>query len=234
MPMPLVLPREHPRIPAGEIVATTRLELSCRLMSWTSGKLRKARMLAGVVAGSAVLAAAAGCGSSTASAGSSGKPDLTIGVVPAVSNVGVWIAYQRGFFTAAGLHVKLVSITSSANVLALLLHGNVDILAGNYVSEIQAEANNPSAIQLRILAEGALTTPNSRAIMLPAGSDIKTLAQLRGKTVAVNALNNAASLLLESALASHSFSPTSMHLVQIGFPDEAAALNAHRVDAAWM
>ena len=192
-------------------------------------------MLAVVVAGSAVLAAA-GCGSSTAPAGSSGaeKPDITVGVVPAVSNAGLWIAYQRGFFSAQGLHVKLVSITSSGDVLALLLHGNVDILAGNYVSEIQAEANNPGVIRLRILAEGALTTPRSREIMVPAGSPIKTLAQLRGKTIAVNALKNAASLLVESALATHGIPPSSVHLVQIGFPDEAAALNAHRVDAAWM
>jgi NitT/TauT family transport system substrate-binding protein len=148
--------------------------------------------------------------------------------VPAVSNAGVYIADQRGFFTAEGLHVKLVSIASSADVLALLLDGNVDVLAGNYVSEIQAEANNPGKIRLRVLAEGALTAPRSREIMVPAGSPIRTLAQLRGKTVAVNALGNAASMLVQSALAANGIPASSVHLVAIGFPYEAAELNAHR------
>jgi NitT/TauT family transport system substrate-binding protein len=85
-----------------------------------------------------------------------------------------------------------------------------------------------------VLAEGALTTPNSRAIMVPSGSPVKTLVQLRGKTVAVNAIGNAASMLVESALAIHGVPPASVHLVAIGFPDEAAALEAHQVDAAWM
>jgi NitT/TauT family transport system substrate-binding protein len=182
------------------------------------------------------MTAVAGCGSAPATAGPATveKPDITIGVVPAVSNAGVYIADQRGYFTAEGLHVKLVSITSSADVLAFLLDAKVDVLAGNYVSEIQAEANNPAAIRLRVLAEGALTAPHSREIMIPDGSPVRTLAQLRGKTVAVNALNNAASMLVDSALAASGIPASSVHLVAIGFPDEAAALNAHRVDAAWM
>jgi NitT/TauT family transport system substrate-binding protein len=194
------------------------------------------RTLTAMLAVAGILAAAAGCGSATATAGPARleKPDITVGVVPAVSNAGVWIAYQRGLFAAEGLHVNLVPITSSANVLALLLHGNVDVVAGNYVSEIQAEANNPATIRLHVLAEGALTTPDSRAIMLPSGSPIKTLAQLRGKTVAVNAVGNAASMLVDSALAIHGIPPASVHLVAIGFPEEAAALEAHQVDAAWM
>jgi NitT/TauT family transport system substrate-binding protein len=196
---------------------------------------RPARMLGAMLA-AASLAAAAGCGGAPATAGPASleKPDITVGVVPAVSNAGLYIAAQRGFFTAEGLHVKLAPITSSADVLAFLLHGSVDILAGNYVSEIQAEAKNPGAIRLRVLAEGALTAPHSRALMVVPGSPITTLAQLRGKTVAVNALNNAASMLVQSALAASNIPPASVHLVAIGFPDEAAALHAHRVDAAWM
>lgn len=180
------------------------------------------------------MIAAAGCGSGAPTAGPGGveKPDLTIGVVPAVSNAGAYIADQRGYFTAEGLHVKLVPITSSADVLAFLLDGKVDVLAGNYVSEIQAEASNPAVIQLRILAEGALTAPHSRAIMIPAGSPIRDLAQLRGKTVAVNALNNAASMLVDSALAANGIPPAAVHLVAIGFPAEAAALNAHPLPGA--
>jgi NitT/TauT family transport system substrate-binding protein len=184
-----------------------------------------------------MLAAATACSGPASAAGGSSpleKPDITIGVVPAVANAGVYITEMRGLFAAQGLHVTLQPITSSANVLTLLLRGNIDILAGNYVSEIQAEANNRDTIRLHVLSEGSLTAPNSRALMVPSGSKIKTLADLRGKTVAVNALNNAASMLVESALLEHSIPPSSVHLVAIPFQSEAAALNAHQVDAAWM
>jgi NitT/TauT family transport system substrate-binding protein len=184
------------------------------------------------------MLAATGCGGSASATGSSSaleKPDITIGVVPAIANAGLYIAYMRGFFTAQGLHVKLVPVPTSAGAsLTSMLRGGVDMLAGNYVSEIQAEANNPSAVKLHVVAEGSLTAPNSRAIMVPAGSKIKNLAQLEGKTVAVNALGNAASMEVESALSTHGLSPASVHLVAIPFPNEGAALNAHQVDAAWM
>ena len=217
-------------------------------MSWktASAMLAAAGLLAAATACSS-SAAANGGGSSTGATGTAGtagtasggtaaleKPDITIGVVPAVANAGLYIADMRGIFAAQGLHVKMVTITSSADVLATLLNGSVDILAGNYVSEIQAEANNPGAVRLRVLADGSLTTAHSRSLMVAAGSPIKTLAQLKGKTVAVNALNNAASMLVESALQQHGIPPSSVHLVAIPFPNEAAALNAHQVDAAWM
>jgi len=214
-------------------------------MSWktASAMLAAAGLLSAATACSSP-AAANGGGSSSTSTGAAGtasggtaaveKPDITIGVVPAVANAGLYIADMRGIFAAQGLHVKMVTITSSADVLATLLNGSVDILAGNYVSEIQAEANNPGAVQLRVLADGSLTTAHSRSLMVAAGSPIKTLAQLKGKTVAVNALNNAASLLVESALQQHGIPPSSVRLVAIPFPNEAAALNAHQVDAAWM
>lgn len=207
-----------------------------------SGKtaLRKMRWgsTLGAILTAAGMLAAAGCGGSASATGGSSaleKPDITIGVVPAIANAGLYVAYMKGYFTAQGLHVKLVPVPTSAGVsLTSMLTGNFDLLAGNYVSEIQAEANNPSAVKLHVVAEGSLTAPNSRAIMVPAGSKIKSLAQLQGKTVAVNALGNAASMEVESALSTHGLSPTSVHLTAIPFPNEAAALNAHQVDAAWM
>jgi len=203
-----------------------------------SGRARWTRVLVGPAIAAGMIVAATGCGGPASAAGNSSsapeKPDITIGVVPAVANAGLYISAMHGFFSAQGLHVKLVPIVSSADVLATLLNGSVDILAGNYVSEIQAEANNPGAVQLRVLAEGSLTAPQSRGLMVASGSPIKTLAQLKDKTVAVNALNNAASLLVESALVQHGIPANGVHLVAIPFQNEAAALNAHQVDAAWM
>jgi NitT/TauT family transport system substrate-binding protein len=64
-----------------------------------------------------LLAAACGSAAATGRAGPE-KPDLTVAVVPAISAAGLYIAAQRGYFTAAGLHVKIVPIASGVNALA--------------------------------------------------------------------------------------------------------------------
>jgi NitT/TauT family transport system substrate-binding protein len=66
------------------------------------------------------------------------------------------------------------------------------------------------------------------------GSRITTLTGLRGATVALNVVNNVGTILVGSALKSVGLSPSAVKFVQIPFPDMAAALKRHRVDAAWM
>ena len=86
------------------------------------------RALAALTLTTAVIAAAA-CGSSKASTsrGSNAveKPDLTVAVVPAISAAGLYVAQQRGYFTAAGLHVKIVPVASSVDAIPNLVasHG---------------------------------------------------------------------------------------------------------------
>ena len=66
------------------------------------------------------------------------------------------------------------------------------------------------------------------------GSGITSPAQLRGKTIAVNALNGLTTDLTSAALAPYGITPAQMHYVAIPFPEMAAALSAHRVSAAFL
>jgi NitT/TauT family transport system substrate-binding protein len=91
-------------------------------------------------------------------------------------------------FAAEGLHVTFVPATSSETVIADQMKGKYDITAGNYVSSIQAQENHTA--DLRIVAEGSVMRPGSQAIYTMPGSQIKTLADLEGKTVGVNAPKN--------------------------------------------
>ena len=88
------------------------------------------RAVAALTFTSAVVAAAA-CGSSRASTSRDSnaveKPDLTVAVVPAISAAGLYIAQQRGYFTAAGLHVKIVPVASGVDAIPNLVNRSVDI-----------------------------------------------------------------------------------------------------------
>jgi NitT/TauT family transport system substrate-binding protein len=181
---------------------------------------------------------AAGCGSGNGNgngnSASSGveKPDLTVAAVPALDSAGVYIAELRGLFAAQGLHVTVVPAISSATVIAGQLAGKYDVTVGAYPSYIEANAAHKA--KLRVLAAASIMAPFTQEVMVPAGSPIQSVAQLRGKTIGVNALGNIGTLLVSSLLADNSVPVSSVHFIVIPFPLMAAALKAHRVDAAWL
>lgn len=183
----------------------------------------------------AVGTLAAACGSSAAlTAGSTRveKPDLTVAVVPATSVAGLYIAQQRGYFTAAGLHVKITPVASGVNALPNLVNGSVDVDEGQWTSDLTAEA--AGAAGLHVLAPGNSGGTALEEVVTPPGSAISTVDQLRGKTIAVNGLNGLAVLLTANVLNSHGIPASAMHFVVIPFPAMGAALTAHRVDAAFL
>jgi NitT/TauT family transport system substrate-binding protein len=190
-----------------------------------------------VAVSATVLAAlvSAGCGSRAAATASSSpveKHNLVIATTPTVSSAGLYVAQREGFFRDAGLNVKIVGVGSGAGVTASLLNGSIDVLNGAYAGFIEAEAHG--AGRFHILSDGYAGAPSVDEIVVLPGSGLSTPQQLAGKTIAVNALNGTAALLVSSALESVGVSPAKVHLVAIPFPAMPAALEAHHIDAAYL
>jgi NitT/TauT family transport system substrate-binding protein len=76
--------------------------------------------------------------------------------------------------------------------------------------------------------------PRTQEVLVPAGSPIRSVAQLKGKSIGVNVLDNIGTLLASSVLAGTGMTRSEVHFVPIPFPLMSAALKAHRVDAAWL
>lgn len=177
--------------------------------------------------------ACAGCASRTPAPQSRvERPDLAVGAIKAVTAAGLYLAQQRGFFAAEGLHVTIVPTTGSGPVMTDLLNGRLDINFGNYVSFIAAQA--AGAASLRILAEGNNAAAREQEIVALPDSPITSVAGLRGKVIGVNALANVATLITSSVLAENGVPPSSVRLVAIPFPEMGPALAARRIDAAWL
>lgn len=160
------------------------------------------------------------------------KPDLTVAVVPVADDVGVYIAQQQGLFSAQGLHVRIVPITSSETAISTQIKGGYDITVGNYVSYIQAQVSHQA--NLRIVAEGSLMQQNDQALYTLPGSPIKSINELRGKRIGVNVLGNIGTLLISSVLVDHGITPSSVQFVPVNFPLMVQELRDHAIDAAWL
>jgi NitT/TauT family transport system substrate-binding protein len=191
----------------------------------------------------AVLAAA--CGSSGSSSGggsatgstsaqatgnSAAGTSIVVGSLPLIDTAGLQVALKEGFFTQAGLNVTVKSVTQSTAAIPDLLHGSIDVIGGgNYVSFFEAEANGTFPVE--ILAPADDCTADTFGVVAMPSSGISRPADLAGKTIAVNLTQNIQTLATNSVLAADGVTASSVHYVEIPFPDMAAALQANRVDA---
>lgn len=188
-------------------------------------------VLAGISLGLVVMLAA-GCSSAAGSGAQVEKPDLTVAAVPVGDEAGLYVAQDRGLFTAEGLNVRIVSAVSSADVIAGQDDGRYDISAGNAVSYIQAQASGQA--NLEIIAVGSLMQPGNQALYTLPGSPITSIADLAGKRIGVNAPDNIGTLLISSVLADYGIARHEVRFVVMPFPDMGPALQHHQIDVAWL
>lgn len=179
----------------------------------------------------------AGCGASGSSGGGNSgsgngleKTRLSVGALAVADDAPLYIAIKDGFFKQVGLTVTAVPVAQSTQAIPDMLRGSVDIIAAaNYVSFFQAESKG--VLSFKVLADATHCQPSTFQVMALPGSGIKGPADLAGKTVAVNLTNNVQTLTLDAVLKQDRVNPSSVHYVQVPFPDMVAALKAHRVDA---
>jgi NitT/TauT family transport system substrate-binding protein len=183
-----------------------------------------------ITAGALVLAVGCSNGGNTANAARLEKPVLNVAVVPAVDSAGFFVALDQGLFKAQGLTVNFTPVTSSETAIASQVKGTYDITGGNYVSYIQAEQSGQA--KLDIFAEGSVMEPGTQGIYTLPGSPVRTLADLRGQTVAINAQDNILFLLTASVLEEHGINPGSVHFASIPFQNMPAELGSDAVAAA--
>ena len=81
-----------------------------------------------------------------------------------------------------------MSLNSGEQATQELLSGQLQFTFSNYVTTILTAS---AGAQLRVVADGAQTLPNTNDLMVARDSPINSVAQLRGKTIAVNAIGNA-------------------------------------------
>jgi NitT/TauT family transport system substrate-binding protein len=209
------------------------------------GKLRRTAACAAAL--TAVAGLAAGCSSSPSSSaggvtsavsalstdfGPAEKTTLNVGVVPAMDSAGFFIALHEGLFAKEGLTINYSPAVSSETAVAQQLKGQLDITGGNYVSYINEAAVDHQPIEL--IAEGSIMQQGAQTIFTMPTSKIKTLAELKGHMVGVNAPGNIDYLLGVSVLQENGINPESVDFPTqpIPFPEMGGMLASGKVSAA--
>jgi NitT/TauT family transport system substrate-binding protein len=160
------------------------------------------------------------------------KTHLTVGALPVVDSVGLYLAIKNGYFKQEGLTVTADPVAKSPDAIPEMEQGKVDVIAGaNYVSFFQAQLASGGKLKFKVLVDGTTCGPDTFDVLALPGSGITSPAQLAGKTIAVNIQNNIQTLLANTALRAANVNPATVHYKLVPFPKMAAALQSHQVDA---
>ena len=163
---------------------------------------------------------------------------ITVEAVPTADEVGLYVAADRGYFQQEGLTVTIKPTGGGELAIPDLRSGATDLVAGNYVSFVQAEVTHEA--DLRMIADGSLMQPGNQAIYVMPGSKIKTVADLakHHATIGVNTLHNVGSVLIGGLLRDNGYSLNNVTLVPGAganpFGDLLSKLASHKIDAAWL
>jgi NitT/TauT family transport system substrate-binding protein len=198
-----------------------------------TGKLRCRAIAVGV----SVALALTGCGASDDTANTAGnsngleKTTIKVGHLPIPDPVGLYIAQTKGFFKEEGLTVEPEIITGGAAAIPQIENGSLDIAMTNYVSTFVAVEQGK---KIKLIADMYQAAPNTFNIMVPKDSPIKTVADLKGKTVLVNNLNNIGQLAVTTQLKVAGLTAEDVKFVEKPFPDMGNAVNSGQADACWI
>lgn len=129
----------------------------------------------------AVTGLLAGCGT-FGTAGAAGLPVVKVGVVPGVDNATVFLAKKLGYFTRAGIDVKIVPFKTVAAELHMLTAGQVNVAAGDY-GDLFARQPVLQKNAFKILADGYDAAPGVAEIMTMPDSTVRTPADLANVTI---------------------------------------------------
>ena len=192
-------------------------------------------LLIGVAA--SLTLAACGTNSDTSTAGSSSgleKTNITVGSLVVPDAAPLHIAINRGFFKAEGLTVKYQPIQNSPDVVAGLQAGTPDFSLFNYMTAFAYVEKSPGT--LKFVADCFESAPNTFNIMVPGDSKIKTVQDLKGKTIAIAGLNSIGELAVTATLKTAGVDPKAddVKYIPVAFPQMPQALATKQVDAVWL
>ncbi|MFI6319589.1 ABC transporter substrate-binding protein [Nonomuraea sp. NPDC050556] len=182
----------------------------------------------------ALALTACGSGGSTATGNDKGleKTTLTVGVVPVPSAASLFIAEQKGFFKEEGLTVKTEIIQAPQAVMPKILNGSMDAFVTSYVSLLSIQ--DQGTVKLKLFQHVQTGAPGIASVVVPKDSPIKTPADLKGKTIAVNVLKALGQTVTNAHLQEAGLTPDDAKYVAIPFADQLTALSSKKVDAAWL
>lgn len=194
-----------------------------------------------LIAGAAAVAALAlgGCGGSSASAGSGGGSGSSgssggntvrvAGATTLEASAPFIVAQARGYFRKEGLNIEQTHLAAGQDAIPLLASDKVDVAIGGVSAGMLNAVHQ--GLKFKYVAELSRTRgtklPSTAQVDVGKQSGVKTIAQLKGKKIAVSGGNGATgSLFLATVLKRAGLSLKDVDVENVDFPEMETALKS--------
>jgi NitT/TauT family transport system substrate-binding protein len=233
----LVSHAEH----AGTMTLASSLQEGSRVVrSRVQGWFRTSIVLLVSLSLAACTAASAPSATPTASTSGTSTPAVVVKygqlTPPSVSDSGVLIANAKGWFAEEGINLDLVPFDTAGNMTSPLSTNQIDAGGGS----IGAGLFNAVArgVPIVIAADKGTTSAKHGYLGLVVrkalvdGGQFKSMADLKGKKIALSGPAIAPEVALSNLLSAEGMSMSDVDIVQMGFPDMVVAMTNGTIDAA--
>jgi len=148
-------------------------------------------------------------------------------VAVAATQAPLWGAKEGGFFAQNGIDPELTLIRGSSTAAAALLSQNVDLVEMSGPGTVNATSQGADIVMIAGLV-------NIAVYKLMADASIKTVDDLKGKTIAVSQIGGQDDFIMRKVLKSKGLTPdVDVHLLATkDIPGSVAALKTKQVQAA--
>ncbi|MFD6421305.1 ABC transporter substrate-binding protein [Streptomyces sp. NPDC060198] len=175
----------------------------------------------------------AACGSDKEKATEAGgTTTVKVGVIPIVDVAPIYLGIKQGFFEEEGLELKLETAQGGAAIVPGVMSDQYQFGFSNTVSLL---LGGSKGLGLQAVAAGVSSTGEKGkdfgGVVVKGDSAIKSAADLAGKKIAVNTLQNINTITVNEAVRAAGGDPSGIEYVELAFPDIAPAVAKGDVDA---
>jgi NitT/TauT family transport system substrate-binding protein len=190
------------------------------------------------LAATAVLLGTAGCFGSDVGPGSANggveKSDITVGIVPSIGMVPLYVALDQGYFKEEGLNVKLVTLSGGGESMTGLLGGDVDFSFANYPMLVQAQQKGQGKVKVKVVADAVAAKPDSSAVVVKKDSPLRNPEDLEGRKIAVPYTGSMADLAVMSGMKAARADPSGVEWRNLSYANMLPRLQGGDIDAAFL
>jgi NitT/TauT family transport system substrate-binding protein len=165
------------------------------------------------------------------SAAAAQETTISLGLVRSISNGANLWGIEKGYFKEAGINLKIEDLDTSANVLAMLAQGRLQIVEGG----VSAGYFNGLQKNLPItMVVDRVSSPLGHNLMIrPDLKDqIRQLRDLKGKIIASNGTGSVSTYEVGRMLETEGITIADLEVKVIPFPQMAVAFRNKAIDAA--
>jgi NitT/TauT family transport system substrate-binding protein len=161
---------------------------------------------------------------------------VKVGTTNLSSDIGLFLAQQRGYFRDEGLKVELISLDAGAKMIAPLGSGDIDVAAGAISAGLFNAVHR--GLKIKIVADKGTNKAeySYKALMvrtdLVESGKFKTLADLKGMKVAIIANGAADESVINQALLKAGLSDNDIDRIFLPFSQHMSAFVNKAIDAS--